>query len=594
MSRNYKLSIIAVCATLILALISIPPASAAAANRGQGVTLDQLPEELRNLDIQKKFIPGQGVPIGKVRTIRGHLVVRHGNSPQAYFAARGDSLYAHDEIFTLSRSRCRIRYTTADIVTMGANSRIRVDEVVDDRKKRVKSTKMNMLRGKAMFYVMRLLKYNKVDTEVRTPTAVCGVRGTKFGVIVQKESDLLSMRMPLYLADASATPLSNLLADNGGGNIKTTVVTYDGNVIVFSTRDGTSQDVGAGQSLTVDTTGAGQVGAADPTLSQGLDNDTNPDTDTGGTDGDDSDGGDGNTGDNPNAAGEAEQNATNTGANVTQQNLQTGRPAKRIGYFAGMLSKISDYGSPVQELDHIYVSPSSHDHEGPGIVGTDIHYYGHIISLDGAPDVSPTVTQVETMDYVTLTPGSGLGPEHQVKYSELGFNSFLEWGWWIVDVPMTDGMVGTWVIDNAGVYVHGDPTPLDNLQGITGHYVGTAWGTIWSSAGTPGILLMNGTMSADVALGSTVLKNLNVSVSDGGSNWVTIQQEPGDVDFDPMTGTAILEQGNNMNVTIKGETANYGFGSVGLFGTNGEAMGGVVGAESTSYGTNVGFEGTEQ
>jgi len=591
-----KLSIIAICMALAAVLIWGPPVSASAADRGQGVSADQLPEELRALTVQKQFMPGEGAPVGKVRTVRGHIVVRHGNSSEAYFAARGDNLYAHDEIFTLSKSRCRIRYTTADIVTMGANSRIRVDEIMDDRAAKQKKTRMSMLRGKAMFYVMRLMKYNKVDTEVRTPTAVCGVRGTKFGVIIEEKTGLLSMDgMPLYLADASGNPLRDLLAANEGGSIQTTVITYDGTVMVFSTRDGTSQNVGAGQSVTVGPDGAGPVGPADPAQSQGLDDDTNPDGNSGSGDGDD---GGGDTGGDAGTSGDSEAGATDAANTLTQQSLQEiQRPTQRIGYFAGMLTKISEWGSTLNppEFDNIYVSPTMHDHEAPGIVGTSLNYGTTEIVFDGAPDASPVAVKVEPLlNYPPpLTTANGLGPEHQTKYYELGYNQYLEWGWWIMDTPMTDGAYGTWVIDNAGVYVHGDPTPPENLNGITGHYAGTAWGTIWSSAGTPGIL-MQGTMSADVALGSTILRNLNVAVTDGGSNSVSIQQLA-DTPFDS-SGTANLTQYNNMNVNINGHAANFGAGSVGLFGPNGEGMAGVVGAVSSTeievLSTVVGFEGS--
>lgn len=570
-----------------LILVWGPVASAQAA-RGQGVTTDQLPEELRALNVQKQFIRGAGVPVGKVGKIRGHLVVRHGNAPEAYFAAQGDSLYANDELFTLIKSRVRIRFTTADIVNMGADSRIRVDELVDDRKNRVKKTRMSMLRGKAMFYVMRLLKYNSVDTAVKTPTAVCGVRGTKFAVIVRKKTDLFSS-MPLYLADVSGTAPNRLLADNGGDDTETVMVMVEGNG--YMSAGGTTTNLDGGQTGTAGPTGPPATGDATPGQIQGLNNETNPDAGGGGGDGDDGTGDTGDTG----AAGDAGQDATDRTNVVNQQGFVQAapRPTKRIGYFAALLTRYehatySGGTAAPGDVDHAYLSPSAQDHEGPNIVGTSITNGGtDLIKFDGSTTAPPVVTHVDTQPGDTLD--TELGPQHQVQYQEVGFNPFLVWGFWNMTTLMEIPGTGTWVIDNAGVYVHGDPT--ENLNGITGHYVGTAWGTMWNQGG-PGIR-MDGTMSADVALGSTVLKNLNVSVTDGGSSSVTIWQDPGQqATFDD---TANLNYSSgDVNMQINGGAVAYGDVSVGLFGPNGEAMGGAA----TVYGGGdkavVGFEGTKQ
>ncbi|MCP3951850.1 MAG: FecR domain-containing protein [Desulfobacterales bacterium] len=574
MRKTYKVSIIVSCLALAIASICGPSAAAAAA-RGQGVTAAQLPEELRALTVQSQFIRGQGVPIGKVRKLRGHLIVRHGNSPEAYFAARGDNLYAHDELFTLNKSRVRVRFTTADIVNMGANSRIRVDELVDDRRNRQKKTRMSMLRGKAMFYVMRLFKYNKVDTSVTTPTAVCGVRGTKFGIIVRKKTDLWSS-MPLYLADVSGTPLSYLLADNGGGgDTETDMLMEEGDG--FMTAGGTTTPLGSGQTGTAGPTGPPSSGPTDPNQSRELNDETDPDgTGAGAGDGD---GGGSDTGDAGTTGDDGGVDNTNR---VTQHGLTSAGPTNRIGYFAAMVTR--DYlGSSV---DLAFLSDSLQDHEGPDIIGTDVSGGGDI-ELTGTPGGHPTVVSLDT-DYDGTFPG---GTAHQVQSQQVGINSFLVWGYWTMPVAMGSSSA-SYVIDNPGVFVHGDPTPVENLGGISGHYAGTAWGTYWTSSGGNA---MSGTMSADVTVGSPdqVLSGLNVSVTGGGHTITILQTSP--TDFDEPNGEFMLMDGYNADFKLDGGTSAYdGSARGGLFGTNGEALGGTAAMEFPSSKAVVGFEGTNQ
>ncbi len=578
MRTTHRLSIIVSCVALALALICGPSATVTAADRGQGVTAGQLPEELRALTVQNQFIPGQGTPVGKVRRLRGHLVVRHGNSPEAYFAKQGDSLYTHDELFTLAKSRVRVRFTTADIVNMGANTRIRVDELVDDRQNRQKKTRMSMLRGKAMFYVMRLMKYNKVDTAVTTPTAVCGVRGTKFGIIVRKTDDLWS-RMPLYLADASGTPPGYLLADNGGGgDTETIMIMEEGSG--FMTAGGTTTPLGTGQTGTAGPTGTPTSGPTDPNQSAGLNNETDPDGTGSGDDGSGGDDGGSDTGDTgANDTGGSDE--SDTVSSVTQQGLTPAGPTNRIGYFAAMVTE--DWWGSINP-DRAFVSEYLQDHEGPDIYGTDVSGDGDI-KLTGSPGNHPSVVYMDSND------GRQTGsPAHQVQSQQIGVNAFLVWGYWTMPTAMGSSSA-SYVIDNPGVFVHGDPTPVENLGGISGHYVGTAWGTYWTNSGGDA---MSGTMSADVTVGSPyqVLSGLNVSVT-GGGHTITIQQNDTTEFYGPNGEFRIYD--GDADFLLNGSTnASNAVATGGLFGTNGEALGGTAAMEFPSAKAVVGFEGTNQ
>ncbi|MFH1980811.1 MAG: FecR family protein [Pseudomonadota bacterium] len=570
-----KVSTIVSCMALALAIICGPPSAAAATARGQGVTDAQLPEELRAITVQRQFIPGQGVPIGMVQNMRGHLIVRRGNDRQAFFAAEGDDLYAHDDLFTLEESRVRVRFSSADIVNMGADSRIRVDELVDDRQNGEKKTRLSMLRGKAMFYVMRLLKYNKVDTEVHTPTAVCGVRGTKFGVIVQKKTGLLSSRRgPIYLAAAPGMPLNLLLADNGaGGGTETIMIMEEGSG--FMTAGGTTAGLESGQTGTAGPTGPPATGPTDPNLSQALNNETDPGVGGGsGSGGGGGDNGEGTSG--TSTTGDAGDDSADTASTITQQGLTNASPTHKIGYFAAMLTR-NEYGTPLP--DNVFISTDRQDYEGPDILGTAITGGGDIV-FNGRPGEAPTASRVVANWGVPVT---NLGPQHQVQATRIGHNQFLEWGYWIMPAAMTSGSA-IYVIDNPGVYVHGDPTPSENLAGIFGHYTGTAWGTLWNDSGGS---KLTGTMTADVAMGGPVLKNLGVSATNG-TNTVTVHQTS-DIYIYPPGGFNL--DSRNADFKIDGNYAN-GRAIGGFYGPNGEALGG---SAAMSYGSGnhavLGFEG---
>ena len=71
-----------------------------------------LPEELRQFDIQNKFIkiPLEDVGAIKKLTGKGKTVVVHRAREEAYYGSERDPVYENDSIYTLADSRCRLEF----------------------------------------------------------------------------------------------------------------------------------------------------------------------------------------------------------------------------------------------------------------------------------------------------------------------------------------------------------------------------------------------------------------------------------------------------------------------------------------------------
>ncbi len=171
--------------------------------RGHFVPENLLPVELQGMAVKDYFVPTTSQEVGSISMMSGHLVVLHKDTGEAFFAQKGDAIFEQDLFFTLQDSKCRLNFNNADIVSMAADTKISIDEMVDDRAQKEKKSLISMLRGKAMFYVVKLFKYRKTSATVNTPTAVCGVRGTKFIITITKETKKSAQGIPVYLADLS-------------------------------------------------------------------------------------------------------------------------------------------------------------------------------------------------------------------------------------------------------------------------------------------------------------------------------------------------------------------------------------------------------
>ena len=539
--------------------------------RGKSAAPDVLPDELKSVKIDDYFVESKRSPVGSIQNVTGHLVVVHKDTNRAYFATTGDAVYQQDVFYTLKDSRCRIKFSTEDIITMGENSKVVADEIVDDRVSKKKSSVISMLKGKAMFYVVRLFKYKIVSASVKTPTAVMGVRGTKFGVGVRKVSE--------KVADLSDNSFI-YLAQNEPGNFETVVYGFEGEVDVTSTADGSKNTVGAGENLVLDNTGAGKVEPTDPDAANQFIKET--------------EGGGGGTGGTKGAdAGEGEGGSTgDTGDNTSESIAQTltglaidqlgpTGPTNRMGYFTAMLTRFDGYG---YYNNGVFVSGSLQDLNGTDVSAGNI-LGGSTMNVDGLAGDDGKLASV-TGGVYNLT-----GP-YPISRTVLDHNAYMEWGYWTQTVSMPDGGGGTNWVNNWGYYIAGDHTPDDIISSLNQvwTYSGGAEGTYWTAnTGLPGGgINMTGSFNATVDFSTPGITDFDLSVSGGGHS-VSIANESGSFvgggsDFVlGTTGTWLIDGGATAN------TAGYGS----VYGPNAEAIGGVWGAKKdpSEYATGI-FHGT--
>jgi hypothetical protein len=247
------------CLTVLFTGLILHGHSEAASGRGKSVSSNLLPMELKNLNIKDDFIPYAGKEAGVIKTLIGHLVVTREDMRQAYFAAAGDKLYEKDVLFTLKKSQCRFKLHNEDTVSLGENAKIGITASSYDRKTQIKRSAFDMAKGKAMFFTLRLFKHKGTSMTVSTPTAVAGVRGTKFGVDVIELGGTPSASLPVLVAGVSDTGFRHLAQASAPPLFETNIYTYEGVVDVTSRMTGQTSKLGAGQGINAGGGGLGNL-----------------------------------------------------------------------------------------------------------------------------------------------------------------------------------------------------------------------------------------------------------------------------------------------------------------------------------------------
>jgi hypothetical protein len=277
---------------------------------------------------------------------------------------------------------------------------------------------------------------------------------------------------------------------------------------------------------------------------------------------------------------------------VTQQQSlsQTAsiRPTNHDGFFTVMLR----YGASNLYDSHLMATVPQ---DGDSATITGSNPFGTAqITLDGTgSNTDPTIT------YLSPTGGGGTptpfntGVPVAVSHVELGYNAYTEWGYWTQPLAMstTEAPSTLYYFVNKGYYVTGDLTTDAQIAalrtgGVVGNYTGKAYGThfLYGGAATD----MTGTFSTTVNFATSQVTNFNVNVS-GGSASASITGAFGTLSGN--TGTFQLTPDVSM-VAISGSINPGGIANGAVYGSSGQAVGGVWGVKGNASSATGMFQGT--
>ncbi|MFC1823409.1 FecR domain-containing protein, partial [Thermodesulfobacteriota bacterium] len=158
---------------------------------------------------------------------------------KAYYARKGDRVYEKDILYSLENCRSRILFNDKNVVMLAQQTQLSIEEVHASLIAGEKRSRFRMIKGRAIFYALRLLRYPKMKLELRTSTAAVGIRGTKFGTEIETEKAL------------------------------TRVYVFEGQVEVTSLIDGRVQALRINEVLEADSRGLGDV-KFDPAATRGF------------------------------------------------------------------------------------------------------------------------------------------------------------------------------------------------------------------------------------------------------------------------------------------------------------------------------------
>ncbi|OGX11988.1 MAG: hypothetical protein A2351_07735 [Omnitrophica bacterium RIFOXYB12_FULL_50_7] len=126
--------------------------------------------------------------VAEISNIQGSAWFRKSGTTEWKGAEKGMILLENDEIKTGENAKVEILLDTAGEtgkLDLEANTQMRFDSMKKDSATADKTTLLNLALGKVMIKVEKL--QGSSSFQVKTPTSICGVRGTLFEVTVEAQ-----------------------------------------------------------------------------------------------------------------------------------------------------------------------------------------------------------------------------------------------------------------------------------------------------------------------------------------------------------------------------------------------------------------------
>jgi len=131
------------------------------------------------------FVKAQGPKIAQVKNISGQVtIVREGGNLPAKV---GDLLYEKDVIQTGADGAIGITFTDNTVMSTGPNSEVSLEEYRFDSSNFNGAMLTNLRKGTLAMVSGDIARSTPGAMKVKTPTAILGVRGTRFAVQVEGE-----------------------------------------------------------------------------------------------------------------------------------------------------------------------------------------------------------------------------------------------------------------------------------------------------------------------------------------------------------------------------------------------------------------------
>lgn len=142
---------------------------------------------IRESSVSTDYLPGPGTPIGTIRSVYGKVFIMHEDMGTIYTAQENLALYAGDTLTTKQNGRISFVMKDDSVLTLAPNTTMVLNEAVFDPVAKRRTSLVDLIAGKARFFVKKFADFQHSTFNVKTKTSIAAVRGSEF--IIEQVGD---------------------------------------------------------------------------------------------------------------------------------------------------------------------------------------------------------------------------------------------------------------------------------------------------------------------------------------------------------------------------------------------------------------------
>jgi hypothetical protein len=140
-------------------------------NFNQSFAQSLLPQEIT---LNQIFRAGPGLPVGKIQSVWGDVLILHADMIDAYPAKAGLPIFNGDTIITTENGSFGCKLNDGSIIRLASNSKLSIIQSAHDTKRKSSFSALSLIPGNAYFKIAKLDEFVPREFKVETDVIVAG------------------------------------------------------------------------------------------------------------------------------------------------------------------------------------------------------------------------------------------------------------------------------------------------------------------------------------------------------------------------------------------------------------------------------------
>ena len=147
------------------------------------------------MEVKKVYQAGSGMPVGKIQSVWGDVVIVHAGSEEAYRAKTGLPLYRRDTVITSSNAGLSCWLRDGSTFKLAADSKLKINLSTHDTQRKSSIASLFLIAGKAHFHIAKLDDFEPREFKVETDSFIAGGRQADFAILLLEEhAEIIAFR----------------------------------------------------------------------------------------------------------------------------------------------------------------------------------------------------------------------------------------------------------------------------------------------------------------------------------------------------------------------------------------------------------------